>query len=84
MKKQLLFLSVFFLIPFSCSIADAQAPLALPAGETVAVVGNPQLSAPAIAQGESINLPQPKREWTVMVFANGKNNLAADIWADLG
>ena len=38
------------------------------------------LAAPALASAApAVTFPQPLREWTVMVFANGKNNLAGMV-----
>ncbi|HOX23533.1 MAG TPA: clostripain-related cysteine peptidase, partial [Elusimicrobiales bacterium] len=47
-----------------------------------ALPARPQVFPAAVDPGQKIVLPQPVREWTVMVYANGKNDLAPDIFAD--
>ena len=49
-------------------------------------IDTPQVSAPALEKGwfgNNDSKPQPVKEWTVMVYMNGKNDLEAAGFLDL-
>ena len=73
------YLPLLLLLQFSAVWASAGA---LPGKGAAARVDKPTY-APAVADtSATVSLPQPQREWTVMVFANGRNDLAPDLLND--
>lgn len=71
--KRGLFLSLLMALLFWFPRVQAQTPSGF------VPVKAKKITSVAIDLGKQITLPQPVREWTVMVFFNGKNDLASDL-----
>ena len=79
--RTLLFPRLVLTLLFSLSAVFASAA-ALPGKGAAPQVAKPKFAPAAADPGATISLPQPMREWTVMVFANGRNDLAPNLLRD--